>query len=507
MNIHLKSRQGSALIISLVMSAALVIIIGSYFALVNDNMRHSQRSYLSSATMNLAESGLEEGMWAINQVQAGTAAATAYATSRGWTIDDAAHTATAVFNNVFGQNTYVKVKVTNYKLDQPERATMTAQAIYSQPNLAPSEKWVHVVLQNQVSLSPSNATRYPPFQGLVAKHKIELSGNNASVDSWNSELDKNGDGAKDQYGASVQNDKAFVGSTDAPVDLVNVGNGDILGYVATNQDANITNNVNANGSILGFDSSSKGYTQIDPTRVSTDFNVDLPDAINPTPVRYSPSDPTTPISAVITTTISGTTSLPRSSDLLYPASDGVYYYKTSSISLAGGGSSAESLSISPGYKVVLIIDTINVTGQAEITIPATSGLAIYATGNVVIGGQGVTNAGTTAATVGQPKNFQVWGTAAGDGNTTTNEQTIDIAGNGVFSGTVYAPNATVKVAGNGGAMGAIVGNDIKVAGNGEFHYDESLGSVIPPNTKPNAPGASELKLLRWRELTGSQRTF
>lgn len=505
----LRSNRGSALLIAVVFSAVLLALVASFFALVNSNLRNSNRSYNYSAVMNLAESGLEEGMWAINQVHDGIAPATAYKAAN-WVYDAGSHMATGTFNDVFAQGSKVKVVVTNCDLQLPQRATMRAQATQEIPGQGTVEKWVNIVLANYVQPPTHNTSKIPPFKGIVAGDKIVLSGNNASADSWDSSADKNSDGKPDAYSSSspIRNDQVFVGSTGDPIDLVNVNNGDIFGYVATNQDKDLTNNVKSQGSILGYDSASKGYTWIDFSRTSTDFNMDLPDVKDPTPSVTSGSttyDPTINLG-----TISAAIELPRSSDMAAETDSygrPVYYYKASSISLTQG-----NISIKPGTNVVLTSPTVKISGKGGIVINVdpTAGhgaLNLYSSGNVDIAGQGVLNGGDTADTMGKPIDFAVYGTAQGDGSITTNEQSISITGNGVFSGIIYAPNAQLQFGGNGGAFGAVVGNDVTINGNGAFHYDESLGKIIPPNTIPIAQSTTELKLLRWRELQGAERTF
>ena len=95
-------------------------------------------------------------------------------------------------------------------------------------------------------------------------------------------------------------------------------------------------------------------------------------------------------------------------------------------------------------------------------------------------------------TANQPVSFQIWGTK------TTGVQSIDIKGNGVLSGIVYAPQGSVKINGNGDVMGSIVANDITLVGDATFHYDESLA---------NFGGNNPFRVSIWKELTSqSQRT-
>jgi hypothetical protein len=86
------------------------------------------------------------------------------------------------------------------------------------------------------------------------------------------------------------------------------------------------------------------------------------------------------------------------------------------------------------------------------------------------------------------------------GTNTTNEsstslagQTIKIAGDGEFHGVIYAPNADVEVRGMGDTYGAVVGKNIFLGGNGQFHYDEALKDLDSDRS---------YRIARWRELLG-----
>jgi len=61
---------------------------------------------------------------------------------------------------------------------------------------------------------------------------------------------------------------------------------------------------------------------------------------------------------------------------------------------------------------------------------------------------------------------------------------IDLGGNGAFTGTIYAPNADLKMGGGGSnvydTVGAIVVNSAKLNGHFNFHYDEMLGRIAGP---------------------------
>jgi hypothetical protein len=262
-----------------------------------------------------------------------------------------------------------------------------------------------------------------------------------------------------------------------------VQNADIWGYVATGGTSgdNIVENVGTGGSIMGDDSAAKDKTEwestkVDPDRVSTDFTSDLDAVTAPTATSIKDLGD-----------VNGTTTLPEAGDT--PASDGIYYYTTSSISLVN-----KQLIVSANKNVVIIntSGSIKVGGNDGLIKVTTGGsLALYTDGDVVIGGQGIANgtptgtADLTAAQAQQPKNFQIWGTNA-------TSQSIDIKGKGALSAVVYAPAADVFVNGNGDVMGSVVAKNVNMVGNAAFHYDESLGDF---------DGNSPYGISKWTELT------
>ena len=133
------------------------------------------------------------------------------------------------------------------------------------------------------------------------------------------------------------------------------------------------------------------------------------------------------------------------------------HYKMSSLTL-----SAQSVLVIEG-NVTLQVTDIEITGQSQIVISKGASLTLYVDKYANIAGQGIVNQNQLPSTV------TIYGTA--------NAEEIQIAGDGDFYGTVYAPTANVKIAGQGDLYGAAIGKTLKTAGNGAVHYDECLGNA------------------------------
>lgn len=446
------SQRGSVLIVALIISAIIAISLASYIRLGLASQSISNRALYNNGAMNLAENGLEEAMYSINKMVANSS----YNWS-GWSNDGVnawRRLPSSSGTYAFDQNAkgYVRVYIYNYQgISAPKivtRSTITLGGAGS----APIEKWVEVQL--------SKTSKFA--NGLVAKNSILFRGNNATVDSWNS--DPTNSGAFIPFSNAVKKDNGSVGSVSVNVDSVLVKNADVWGYVSTNNGQNPADNVGSNGSILGIGSVNDGTwtnAHVDPTRVSTQFSANFDPVTNP------PTTASTSLVAGATYGTLGTATTITSTTL---------------ISLSGNGSV-----ITFKGDVTLIIDVaegaqaIKVTGNnSGFTVAAGSSLKIYTKGDIDMAGQGILNA------TGAPKNVQVYGTS------TSTTQNIGIAGGGTFGGVIYAPNANVALNGDGSMTGSVVANNITLTGNANFHYDESLANMSSGNP---------FRVSKWKELT------
>jgi len=447
-----RKQRGSLLIVAMILSAVIGISLVSYLSLGRTAMQISNRAFYNNGAMNLAENGLEQAVYSVNKKVADTTFDWAAA---GWTISGA--NARQKWTGIsFDQGAVGSVRsyVYNYAGGVAPKIVTRSTVQLGGSNTAPIEKWIEVQLRKTSKFS----------NGLVAKNSISFAGNNASVDSWNSDPDNNAGTAAIPYSTGVRNDNGTVGSISVSVSAVLVQNADIWGYAAT---GGSLPQVGPSGTVGPFGATTG---TMDMTRVSTDFTAAFDPVSNP----------------VGGTTIAalGNSDLPTT---LGTAGSTTQFRVAS---LSASGNSSKILTIEGDVTLVITAapgsDAISMTGQSSIEIAPGGSLKIYTEGNIDIAGNGVANGGTTLATANQPINFQVWGTSP---NTT---QTISLAGNGVLSGIVYAPNATVTINGNGDVLGSVVANNIALTGNAAFHYDESLANMDIGNP---------FRVSRWKELT------
>jgi hypothetical protein len=452
----------------MIFSAIIGISIVSYLNLGKASQTISNRALYNNGAMNLAENGMEEAMYSINKR---VADATYSWTGDGWTSANGGADAQRTWTGyTFDQNATGVVRVYVTHADGIFAPTILARSTVTLGGAtsAPIEKWIKVTLAMTSKFA----------NGLVAKDTITFSGSNASVNSWNSDPDNDGDPSDVvAYSTAVDDDNGSVGSTSV-ISSVTVNNADIFGYVAT---GGSPATIGPNGLIGPFGTAAGN---IEPGHSSTDFTASFDNVTAPSTYTY------TPIAE-----INGNYSLPSDAGVTASA-DGKYYIEATQIDTNG------TLTIEAGKEVVLKLTNTGTGnagaiivggGSGTISLAANGKLIIYTAGEINIAGSGISNGvdgadvGTTIETneMGPPKNFQIWGTK------TTLDQDISIAGNGALSAIVYAPFGSVKINGNGDVCGSIVANDITCVGNAAFHYDESLGNF----------GGNPYRVAAWKELT------
>lgn len=455
-NQSITSARGSVLLVAMIFATLLALGLGSYLAMATGALKISRRSFTANEAMNVTEAGLEQALWTFNLANDQDVAGETVTAWDSWIIDgDSARKIFTDFSLSNGCSATVQVVVGNYNSPGLPQPTVICKA-----TVTPSEGPV-IVKMVQVRLS-----RRSPFEiGLVGRNGVSFNGNNAYVDSWNSNPFGVTPSPNYPYN-SVNAPRRANGSvsTGSLNSAVSVMNADIFGYVSVAAPTNANIRLGPNGKIGGF---SQPSGTKDDSHIAADFVEDLPPARSPTAVWV-------PYMEGGSNRITGSANLPTEADIA--AHRGVskfgvttYYYTVQDISTNG------TLAVKPGYNVALRATSsgTSVSTSGDISIGAGGKLSIYTDGNVTIGGGGIANAsGSTAG-------FELWSTA------TTVGQVISIKGQGSLTGLIYAPNANVTIAGNGYMAGSVVANSITMSGNGEFHYDEALvnyglaGSLTP----------------------------
>ncbi len=415
----------------LILAAVTAVISSSFLFRAAQEAKLATRSVFLNAAFNLAEAGIEEGLYALNT--------NGFNSGNGWTLASGSTT------------DYVKTITTGLDF------TQATGAIYIRVDgiagAAPVVYGAGVVnFPNQPKLIKQlrvgTGRRKPWSNGMVTKGDITLAVVSA-VDSYDSTVGP--------YNAATnRTDRATIATNSAAVAAIELtGASSIYGYVATGG----ADPTAALGRIYGATSPSvpaapTPYT--DPTRVRRDFNTNLPDVAAPGGTAYS-------LGAI--SEFFSSRDLPRVGDVA--GSNGRYLYTTPSVSLLLWG----KLNIKGPVDLIVTGNTSMAVGGEVVVGPAGStnpSLNYYTPGNIsiVVAAPGFTNS------TGAAEKTTLWGTTP-----TGSTQTIALWGAGSSICTIYAPNAVVTVQLASDVYGAIIAKELTLQGGGRFHWDSKLATV------------------------------
>ena len=534
MKIRSHADQGSALVITLVMTAILGTALASYLKLAAYQNRSVVHSQYWNSGIPIAEAGIEEALAHLNKIGNGNRA------TNGW----------IATNNTFYLARSLDAGKYEVWIGPELQPTVRAVAYVEEPLSGKEiERAVRVTTTKEGSL----------MRGLIARDSITMNGGGVRIDSFDStDPDFSTDG---RYDPARSKDNGFAGSVRGNIDT---GNGGIWGYAATGPNGIVAGNV-------GDDAWMASNTGIQPGHVTKDLNVSFPPVGMPftnapspdinrditvtnfnylttqtTSTTYPTPEPpggvTTTVGTVTTVTkptvwsgilrtntatVSSTTA-PAPGTYVgnvvtrnvvegkgknaktvtyhdYAAITGYTYNTTTytyntvttnmtttttryDYSTGTGNYTLGALSMSGQSKFLVTGDTVlylpggmSLSGQAQITILPGASLKVYVNGPVNLHGNGVMNLNTDAL------HFALHGMP--------NCTSIDFGGNAAFTGTVYAPNAHVQMGGGGNntydVVGAITARSVGLNGHFNFHYDEMLGRVTGPDL---------YKIASWNEI-------
>jgi len=441
-----RHQRGSAVITVLVLAAVTAVIASGFLFRSAQEAKLATRSFFQSVALNLAEAGIEEGLFSANT--------NTITSANGWQLvsgstTDYQKSITSGFN--FQQATgaiYIRI-------DAAATATPTiiAAGVVTIPNQPRIVKQLRVT-----SAGPARIWG----NSIVSRGNVTFSGT-ALIDGYDSTLGL-------YNPATNRNDHATV-ATNATVQVTS--SADIYGYVAT---AGAQPSVGSTGRIYG--ATSPATPLVDPTHVRTDFNANLTDASAPTGTAIS----------LGATYSSG--SLPRSGDTA--GTNGRYLYTVGALSI--GGSNAVNIN---GPVDIIVTGNTSISGSATLAISSNAtlnpSLNLYCPGTIDIGGSGLVNNQTS------PTKLGIWGTKPSGGAA----QAINIGGSSAFKGTVYAANGEISVSGSGGVYGAFVGGLVTLASSCAMHYDVQLANVGSAGgpTPQSGTGYGYHRINTWNELT------
>lgn len=428
------SDRGSVLLTALIFVAILGVTLVPLLNLSRTTMQLSHRAVYRAAAHDLAEAGLEEGLWALNQANSGNASAWS-----GWTISGGhakrKFTGFSYANGVTGE---VNVMAENYAGSPP---AIIARSKLTIPGGPPLERWLRI----------GTSTRSLFAYGLLARDSITMSGG-GWVDSWKSDPDNNPATPPIPWSAGVALDNGALATVSTATPSISIGSADVYGKVAVGAATNAGLAISWGG-------------QVGPRGMPISGSYNLASGALTTGFTASFETVTAPTGAAVTSAYT----LPRN------VSGPPYYISAESIGTDGASTTLQLDQVRVGGAAVLtirgdvtmvlppsLIQTLIVEGSGRILLAPGATLKIYTPGNITVSGAGITNASA-------PASLQIWSTRNGSMG-----QTISLQGSGALNGVIYAPDAQLTLPGSTDFAGAAVVYSAQLTGSGAFHFDESL---------------------------------
>ena len=391
------SKSGSALIAAIVAIAVLTVLGGSFLKLSLHERQMSARTHTVNSLNYLAEAGLEEGIWAVNNSD-----------WTGWqdlTSGSGKHLPSYSVDLGNGVTANIEVIAFNAGLDYQ---------IYSKVT---TTLWNGSALEKQMRVIYNPVTNKPG--GLLSKDLMNISGGPLTFDSYDSSV-----GIPDP--ATNRSDEITVGTISTTAGALSYGSGvDIFGYAGTGGPAP-TNSGNVN--VYG-DGEAPNYNT---DRIFNDLTYEFPDAEQPSWTGAN-------------------TSLPSGSNITIgnPASVSPTRYDISKIDLSG----SDSITII-GPVQFYLTDGMSVSGDARVIVENGGSVEIYSPKDFTFSGEALVNNTTNK----RPNNFKLFGTAASANDQTLSisgqaalnfvfdgpNAKANLSGQGYVAGSIVANEVTVS---------------------------------------------------------------
>lgn len=432
--------QGNVLLITIFSLAIVTFILVAYLRLVANQTYATTRSQVWNATLPVVEAGVEDAL-----THLATHGFTNLACD-GWTDAGNYFYVTRTLGDSYYFNVISNftpggagsplIECRGYVPLPGSLASGPGPMLASLSDSAPGTKY----LARGVRLQTRGDTLFS--KGLAAKGEIDMNGNNVSSDSFDSTdpaYSTNGryDSAKRKANGDVATNLTLTNS-------LSVGNANIYGRISTGPRG--TAAIGPNGSVGDLAWHAAGASGIKPGYSTDDMNVDFKDAVLP----FSGGD-----------TASGGTV--EGTSYTYVLGNGNYLLP--SLSMSG----QDSLIVT-GKACLYVQGNVSMSGQSSIIIATNACLQMYVRGpSASLRGDGVMNQ------AGYATNFFYYGL--------TNNTSLDVGGNGTFTGAIYAPNADLSLSGGGSSdedfTGAAIAKTVTMNGHFNFHYDEALKKFGP----------------------------
>jgi hypothetical protein len=418
-----EQQKGNVLLIALATTSIMGLTLASYLTLTSSQNVNTSRGQSWNLAIPVAEAGIEEALTQLYYNGVTNLAA------NNWTYSGSQYTKR---RSLDGTNYY------NVQISTNANPTIIAQGFVRLP-----------MGTNQISRRVQVTTVSDAMfaMAMLAKGKIDLSGNNIATDSFDSADPAYSTGGK--YDSAKSKDAGDVATNSGLVNSFALGNADISGHVATGPGGTI--DVGSNGSVGSAAWINAGNTGIQPGWSRNDMNVSFPD------VRA-------PFAGGSFTPAGGNQGGTNYTYLLTGGN-----YKTSSLSMSG-----QNVMLVTVNSVLWVTSSFTMSSQSQVVLAPGVTLLLYV-GDTTGSGASASLGGSGISNPGNAMNFEYYGMPS---NTS-----LSYGGNASFTGVIYAPNAEFTLGGGGNNIydfvGASVTSTVKMNGHFNFHYDENLKRIGP----------------------------
>jgi hypothetical protein len=330
-----QKQRGAALLAALCFASVLAIALGSYMTLCYRTLEMSSRSLQSSQSIQLAETGMEDALWALNKNDWSSWAitgTTATKTISGFTFD----------GNVTGQ---ISLTITSYN---GTAGTRTVTATATTQNVA------GITVTRTLTATSNSAALL--VNAVAATTGVIRFASGGTVNSYDSRIGSYSDGTAG-YSAILSS-----GSTSTSASTVQLTNAQVKGYVAT-----LSTGPSYSTSARLYGPATPVTTKIDTDRQST--------------------SPYQPIFDELAPSGAGTTLANASSTIGTPGATSSSIYYTSGLTLNGN----QIITVS-GPVAIAVTGNLSISNNAKILVAAGGSLELHVTGTISIGGNGIENA-------------------------------------------------------------------------------------------------------------------
>lgn len=449
-----KGTRGSALLAALCFATILALALGSYAGLCYLTLKTSNRNALSTRSIELAETGLEEALWALNNNPTWTN----WDPPTGSTITRTLPDSLSSFQYENGITGQIKLTITNYAGTPGATTTITATGI-STSNDGSISRALQCVAQHASAFTNAVGATTGPIIFTTA----------GSADSYDSTIGYSpGDPdptKRPGYSATIAS--GLDPATLPQISPVQLKAAQINGYVAS-----------AVGTLA---------PTFDPTATvkgpNTDplVNVDQSRMIV-LPTAYSPS--------TFTESSIATGPSPLDPNAIPSVLTAGNYYVTGDVALSSAVtiSGAVTLYITGGLNIGTGTKIV-VNNNTDINGNFISSLALHVTGDLKIDGDGIDNQTLL------PKRLAIFDSAT--------SKTIEMGTDTPFYGAIYAPNSSLTINSNTqNIYGSIVAGAVTFNGTApQIHYDISLRNQATNPTDPAFSGVKEVyTVTSWTEI-------